>query len=295
MTAPGPAADEVEYHAPEAVEAARAYLADADGRAAVVAGGQTLSLLLREGFVDADVLVDVAELPALRGISFDGDVATIGSATTYADLAAHRLGERVAMVREACSAIADRQVRNLGTIGGALAYADPALDILTPLLCLEAELGIGRNDGHRTVPLSSFLVGHLRTDLGSEELLESIRFEVPDGDRVGTAYEKHSTVDGGWATVGVASLVGVDDGVFSDVRVGLGAVAATAIRSPAIEAMLRDQPVTRDAIATASRAVSDDIDPVDDLSGSAEYKRRLAPTLVERCVERAVHRCGGFP
>lgn len=295
MTSDASGGGAVEYYAPDSVEAARDHLADARGRVRVVAGGQTLTLLLREGFVDADVLVDVGGVPALGGLSIDADAVTIGATTTYARLADHRVSDRVAMLGEACSVIADRQVRHLGTVGGALAHADPALDVVPPLLCLDAEVTVGGAAGRRTVPLSSFLVGPLETDLEPDELLEAVRFERPDPDRVGTAYEKHSTVEGGWATVGAAASVRVDDDAFADVRVGLGAVADTAVRSPAVEEALRGRSVTGGAVESASRAVTADIDPVDDLAGSAAYKRRLAPKLVERALARAADRSGGGP
>ena len=91
----------------------------------------------------------------------------------------------------------------------------------------------------------------------------------------------------------VAAFVRVEGDVVADVRVGLNAVADTAVRSPAVEDALRDRPAAPNAVASASGAVADDIDPLDDLSGTAAYKRRLAPTLVERCLRRAVDRAGG--
>lgn len=293
MTSGPPPGAETAYHAPDTVQAARERLAAAGDRATVVAGGQTLMLLLRRGFVDADVLVDVSGVPELSGVSVDAGAATVGATTTYAALAGHPVTDRVAMLGEACSVIADRQVRTLGTVGGALVHADPALDVVPPLLCLEAELTLGRADGRRTVPLSAFLVDHLQTALEPGELLESVRFDLPHEERVGTAYLTHSTVAGGWGTVGVAALVRVDDGSFADVRLALGAVADTAVRSPAVESALRERPVTREAIEAASGRVTEDIDPIDDGSGSAAYQRRLAATLVERALERAVDRCGG--
>jgi|AntRauTorcE11898_2_1112593.scaffolds.fasta_scaffold00099_47 carbon-monoxide dehydrogenase medium subunit len=282
-----------DYFAPESVADARRRLAEEEGFVKVVAGGQTLMLLFRQGFVQADALVDVSRLPELSGLSTGDGRARVGATTTYADLAAHEVADRVTMLGEACNGIADRQVRNAGTIGGALCHADPAFDIVPPLLCLDAEVSIASEDGHRRLPLSAFLVGHMRTDLGPDELLEGVAFDLPAPEQSGSAYEKHAAVDDGWTTVGAATLVTVSDGTFFDVRVGLTAVADTAVRSPAVESALVGNPVTEDAIEAASEEVIADIDPLDDLSGSAEYKRGLAGTLVARSLATATDRAGG--
>lgn len=293
MTAEGTTADPPEYFAPETVEAARERLAEIDGIAKVLAGGQTLALLLRQGFVPADALVDVSRIPSLSGVALGDDRARIGATTTYADLAAHDLADRVAMLGDACDSIGDRQVRNAGTIGGAICHADPAFDLVPPLLCLDATLRIGDADETRTLPLSSFFVGHMRTALDEDELLEAVEVDLPDPDRSGSAYEKHSTVEAGWATVGAAARVTLDDGAFETVRVGLTAVADSGVRSPAVEAALTGDPVTDEAIAAASEAATGDIDPLSDRAGSAEYKRRLTPTIVGRALRRATRRAGG--
>ncbi|MEF8851007.1 MAG: FAD binding domain-containing protein [Haloarculaceae archaeon] len=293
--------DEVDYYAPETVDTARRRLAEATGVTEVVAGGQTLSLLVRHRLVDADALVDVSGVPALSGVSVTDGTAVVGATTTYAGLAAHDLSDRVAMLGDACEVIADRQVRTLGTVGGAVCHADPAFDVLAPLRCLDADLRIGGVDGERRVPLAEFVRGHMRTDLGDDELLETVRFDLPGAPSeppdgwTGSAYEKHAAVEGGWPAVGVAACVTLANGAFADVRVGLTAVADTTVRSPGVEAALTGEPVAESAVAAASEAVTGDVDPIDDQSGSAEYKRRLAPTLVERALATAVRRAEGSP
>lgn len=282
-----------DYFAPESVADACQRLAEEEGLVKVVSGGQTLMLLFRQGFLQADALVDISHLPELSGISTEDDRARVGATTTYADLAAHAVADRVTMLGEACNGIADRQASNVGTIGGALCHADPAFDIVPPLLCLDADVLIASEGDHRRLPLSAFLLGHTRTDLRPDELLERVAFDLPDPQQSGSAYKKHAAVDNGWATVGAAALVTVSDGTFSDVCVGLTAVADTAVRSPAVESALVGTPVTEDAIEAASEEVTADIDPQDDRSGSAEYKRGLAPTLVARSLTTATERAGG--
>ncbi|MFC7113759.1 FAD binding domain-containing protein [Natronoarchaeum sp. GCM10025703] len=280
---------ETTYYTPETVDDARRRL-DGDGFRTVVAGGQTLMLLLRQGLLDADVLVDVGDIPALSGIETEDGTARIGAATTYRDLGSHDLADRIGMLGDACGVVGDRQIRGMGTIGGALGHADPAFDLIPTLCCLDAEIRVGSVEGERTVPISEFLVGHMTTDLRPDELIEGVQVGL---EIDGSAYEKHAETENGWATVGVAAAVTLADGRFADVRIALAAVADTAVRSPAVEDSLVSEPVTDDAVAAASDAVVADIDPVDDLSGSATYTERLAPVVVERALERAVERAGG--
>ncbi|MEF8825092.1 MAG: FAD binding domain-containing protein, partial [Halapricum sp.] len=187
---------ETAYYTPETVTAARDRLAGTGFRK-VVAGGQTLTLLLRQDLIEADALVDVGDVPALSGIAVENGTATVGATTTYRYLAAHGLGDQVAMLCEACSVVGDRQVRNMGTVGGALGHADPAFDLLPVLCCLDAEVDLGCPDGERTVPIEEYLVGHMRTAREPEELIERVRF--PIDPEMGSAYEKHARTEDGWA------------------------------------------------------------------------------------------------
>lgn len=293
MTAGDAATAEPAYHTPETVEAACRHLAAADDPT-VVAGGQTLMLLVRQGFVDADAFVDVSGVPAMSGIAVEDGTVTLGATTTYADLAAHDVGERARLLDDACGDVADPQVRAMGTVGGAICHADPSFDVLAPLLCLDATVTLVDGDGARTLPLSSFFVGHMRTALADGELLESVRFELPGPDG-GTAYVNHAPAEGTWTTVGAAAAVRVEDGVVAAPRIALTAVGDTALRSPAVEDELRGAPASDETLAAASDAVVEDVDPIDDSSGSAAYKRQLARVLVERALTTAVERAGGDP
>lgn len=283
---------EMTYHAPDSVAAVHRRLDRTDGETAIVAGGQTISLLLRQGLLDPDALVDVGGVLELAGVTVDGSTAEIGAATTYADLAEHAVSDRVGALGDACAVIADRQVRNAGTVGGAVCHGDPALDLVAVLRCLGATVRLGSVAGRRRLSLGSFQVGHMRTALGEAELLEAITVPIP-GEHTGTAYEKHAPVEGGWTTVGAAAWLTREGETITDARVALAAVGDTAVRAERVEAELTGVPATPDALAAASDAVTDDIDPIDDGAGSAAYKRALASTLVERSLGRALERAGG--
>jgi carbon-monoxide dehydrogenase medium subunit len=280
---------ETAYYTPETVADACDRLAG-DGVRKIVAGGQTLTLLLRQDLLEVDALVDVSDVSGLSGITVEDGRARIGATTSYRELGAHDLASRIGMLGDACAVIGDPQIRTMGTVGGALGHADPAFDLPATLCCLDATVKLASVDGERSVPLEEFLVGHMTTDLRPAEVIEGVRFGLgPDG----SAYEKQSRTGDGWATVGVAAAVRIADGRFADVRVGLTAVADTAIRSPAVERVLTGEPVERAAVTAASDAVVEDVDPLDDLSGSAAYKAALAPELVERAIETAVERARG--
>lgn len=284
---------EPDYYAPETIEAAAKRLAATDGSAKVVAGGQTLSLLLRQEFLEPRAILDVTNIQSMEGISIDGNRVDIGATTTYADLFSHEVSSNVGMLADACSVIADRQVRQLGTVGGAVCHADPALDILAPLRSLDATVTLVSEVDHRELPLDEFFVGHMQTARGEDEILTAIHWQTPPIGRWGTAYEKHASVEGGWATVGVAASVTLTDSTINEARIALTAVADTAVMAPSVGAELEGEPVSKDAISNASQAVTDDIDPIDDLSGSATYKMKLAETLTERTLWRAIERAGG--
>lgn len=286
---------ETEYRTPGTLEEARELL-DTHGRGAkIIAGAQSAMLMMRQGLLNPDAYVDINDVPDLQSVTVDEDAVRIGGTTTYNELESHDVADEVHALGDATHVIADRQVRNMGTVGGAVAHADASLDIVPPLLCLDATVHVGSVDGARTIPLSDFLAGYMETALEDNELLEAIEFPLPDAE-AGTAYEKHSNVAGGWATVGAGSLVTLsEDGeTFENVRLALAAVAETAIRATAVEEALAGQQVEEDAVRGAIRnELEDEIDPLDDISGSRSYKIELTKNLAERSIGSAVERAGG--
>lgn len=285
----------IRYERPDTVEDARALLDRFGQDAKLTAGGQSLMLLLRQGLLAPEVVVDVSEIPALDGTTVEDGTVRIGATTTYAALGDHRISTRFSALGDAIAVIADPQVRNRGTIGGAIGHADPSLDLVPNLLCLDAEVHLGSVDGERSVPLAEFCQGYMQTDLAANELVEAVTF-ADDADGWGSDYTKHSNVKGGWATVGATSRVKLSAaGRCEDVRVGLAAVAETAVRSSSVEEALTGQEPDDETVSSAATAVGNDIDPLDDLSGSASYKEDLAVTLTERSLRSAIERAGGNP
>lgn len=288
-----PISANIGYKRPSSITTARELLKKYGQEAKIVAGGQTLSLLMRHGFVNPEILVDISAIPELGTIEAQEDRVLIGATVTYDELLSHPVQTQYPALGDAVSDIAGRSVRNIGTVGGAISHSDPSLDIIPPLLCLGARVKIGSVDGTRTVTLSNFQRGFMSTVLDDHELVEAIVFDMR-GDRSASAYKTHAH-NGYWSTVGVCAAVTLSDDCaeITDVTVALAAVGECGIRSHSVEQALQNRSVSKAAIEEAAAEVVDDIDPVNDISGTAAYKRDLSVVLTERSIQHAIERAGG--
>jgi carbon-monoxide dehydrogenase medium subunit len=282
-----------EYARPATVDEAVALLADDDAK--VLAGGQSLIPLLRLRLAAPTVLVDLGGIGDLRGVRDDGDALVIGAMATYASLLRDPLVARHApLLAQATATVGDRQVRHLGTLGGALSHADPAGDLPAVAVALEATMEVVGSDGHRRVPAEDFFVDYLTTALGQDEVLTAVR--VPKREGWSSHYEKFNRVAQGWALVGVAALVRRDNGGIGEARVALTNMGPTPVRARAVESALAGAGGdVRGAVAAAAAHAGEGTRPSDDLSASAEYRAHLARVLTERAVLRAVGPLGGTP
>lgn len=213
-----------DYIKPSTVEDAVNALAEAADEGKVLAGGQSLLPVLRLRLAAPALLVDLGGLSQLRGIRFDGDTVAIGAMTTHAELAA----SSVPLLAQVAATIGDRQIRHRGTIGGSLAHADPAGDLPTAAVALDAQMVIANQDGRRTVPAKEFFVDYFTTALRPGELLVEIR--VPRLDGWGTHYSKVSRTAQAWATVAVAAAVRRSNGGIAEARIALTNMGPTPVR-----------------------------------------------------------------
>lgn len=282
--------NQIRYESPDSLSDVHDILAEYGSAAQVVAGGQTLMLMIRLDVVSADLYVDITDVPDLVGVDATENQIQIGAATTYSELLDHSVIEEIPGLGDAIKSIGDRQVRNMGTVGGALAHADPSLDIVPPLLCLDAELQISSADGSRTVPLQEFLVGLMETDLEADEVIQEIRFERPVQTGWGSSYIKRAPVEGGWPTVGVGARMRCENGVVESARVALAAVADTAILATALQSSLEGTPRADIDLEGTASAVTDTITPHSDHAGSTDYKEHLATVLTSRAIQTALDR-----
>ena len=263
--------------------------------ARVVAGGQSLLPLMKLRLARPERLIDIGRLDALRGIHrlADGRLA-IGALTTYAELLDSPAVMAYALVTDALPTIGDVQVRNRGTIGGAIVHADPASDLPAVLLALDAEL-VARSAerGERVVPIGDALLGPFTTALERDELLVEIRLPQASG-AYGSAYRKLAQRASGFAIAGVAAVLGrtdaPPDGAFDDVRLAVTGVGEQPYRASAAEAALAGTACDAAAVATAVALVTDGIEVGDDIHADREYRAAMAAVMATRAIEAALER-----
>ncbi|WP_037575906.1 FAD binding domain-containing protein [Phaeacidiphilus oryzae] len=279
-----------DYERPETEEAAVRLLAEAAGadrEAKVLAGGQSLLPMLRLRLAFPELVVDVGRIPGLRGVREDGDKLAIGALTTHHEVIRDPLVQRYAtLLAQATATVADPAVRHRGTLGGSLAHADPAADLPSVALALDAEFTAVGPGGRRTVPAREFFADYLQTALAPDELLTEVRVPKYDADQGwGSHYEKFNKTAQAWAVVGVAAAVRRENGRLAEARIGLTNMGSTPLRAAAAEAALAGAD-TRDpgAVAGAAESAAEGTRPPSDLGGSADYRAHLAKVLTRRAV-----------
>lgn len=271
-----------DYLAPGSVADALAALAEHGDDAKVLAGGQSLLPVLRMRLNAPEVIVDIGRIDELRGIREDGDALVIGALTTHHDVIADPLvTEHALLLHKAAVEVADAQIRHRGTLGGALAHADPAGDLGAPILALDAELVLTGAGGERRVPAAEFFTGLFETAVADDELLTAIR--IPKHTGWGAAYEKFVRIAHQWPIVAVAATVSPDG---SKAAVGLTNMGSTPLRARAVEEALGEK-VTAEGVRAAADKAAEGTSPPSDLNGDADYRRHLATVLTRRALLRA--------
>lgn len=277
-----------DYVAPESVEEALAALAEAGDDVKVLAGGQSLLPILRLRMNSPETVVDLGRVAALREVTDDGDALVIGATATHHDVMRHPLvREHARLLSEMLAQVADPQVRHRGTLGGALVHADPAGDVGTAALALDAEMVItGRDGSTRTVSAEDFFVDIFQTAVAEDELLTQIR--VPKHSGWGARYEKFIRVAQQWSIVAVAATVRVDGGSIADARIALTNMGSTPLRARSVERALVGQAPSEDLVRQAATTAAEGTQPPSDLNGSADYRQHLASVLTRRAVLAAM-------
>lgn len=276
-----------DYVAPSTVEEAVAALAEAGEDAKVLAGGQSLLPVLRVRLAEPSTVVDLGKIAELRGVRDDGDAIVIGAMTTHYDVQRDELVRTHArLLAEATDTVADPQIRHRGTFGGAIAHADPAGDLLAPVLAMDAELLIAGPNGRRSVPASEFFVDFFTTALAPDEVLLGAR--VTKHTNWGAHYEKFNRVAQAWSIVAVAATVRAENGTIAEAKVALTNMGATPIRASGVETALVGEPATAEAIRNAAQHAAESTQPTSDGNADAAYREHLAKVLTARAITTAV-------
>lgn len=272
-----------DYVKPSSIDEALRALQEGGDDAKILGGGQSLLPVLRLRLAAPSVLIDLGGIAELRGIREDGDRIAIGAMTRYHDIVRDDLVKRhVTLLAQATQTVADNQVRHLGTLGGSLAHADPAGDLGSTALALDAELVIAGSGGTRTVPASEFFVDYFTTAIGEGEILTEIRFPKYTG--WGSHYEKFNRTAQAWSMVAIAAAIRVEGGSIAEARVGLTNMGNTPIRATGVEQALVGQAATADAVRAAAERVTEGTSAPSDADAAADYREHLAKVLTGRAV-----------
>ena len=275
-----------DYSAPSTVDDAIRLLAQLGDNAKLLAGGHSLLPLMKLRFAQPTHVVDLRRIPSLRGVRRDGTTLSIGAMTTYAELAASRdVFDAAPAISDAATHIGDPQVRNVGTIGGSVAHADPAADLPSVLVALGATMVTAGTGGRRTIAADEFFRGVYTTALEAGELLTEIRVPVSSA-RSGSAYAKHPHPASRFALVGVAATVELErmSSRVHRARVAITGVSDRPLRAISVEEALIGNMLEPNVIGIAAARL------VDAARDAGEYKARLASICAEQALAKAAQR-----
>jgi carbon-monoxide dehydrogenase medium subunit len=276
-----------EYFAPSTLDEALGLLEEYGDEAKVLAGGQSLIPLMKLRFASPRALVDINRISGLDRLEEQDGSLHVGA------LVRHKACERSDLLRgrygtlgDAAPMISDPIVRNLGSVGGSLAHADPQGDWGSVMLALRAEILVRGRGGTRTIPIDEFFQGPFTTALEPTEILTGVR--VPDvGARAGGTYLKLERKVGDFATAGVAVHLSFSNGTVERAGIALTGVGPRNMRADAAERALAGRALDDEAISEAARLAAEASEPRTDVRGTEEYKRNVVRVFTERGLRKA--------
>ena len=281
------------YHRPESVKEAADMLAEFGDDAKVLAGGQSLVPMLAMRLTHFDNLIDISRVDELCGIDLDHGAVRVGATTSHALVGMDdEVADSVPLLTMATPHIGHFQIRTRGTLGGAIAHADPAAEYAAVALALDADMEAHSSRGARTIPAAEFFTGLWETSLASDEILTAVRFPVWDG-RSGFAVHEFARRHGDFAIAGAVAAVQVDaDDRVSRCGVGLLGLGSTPLRGTTAEDALVGRTVgdlDRDAALELARSTMAAIEDIPaDLQGSSAYRARVGATMLARALSEAL-------
>ena len=279
-----------DYFAPKTLDEALSLLSQYKGEAKIIAGGQSMLVVMRQGLLAPEVVVDIKGVTALEYMIYDErEGLRIGALTT------HRAIEKSPLIQkhfrvfsEMERNLATIQTRNWGTLGGNLCHGDPAGDPAPVLIALDAKLKLKSLSGERVVAVEGFSKDMLEVDLEPDEMLVEIQVPTPR-PHSGAAHEKLMVMQGDAGIVGAAVSITVrpGEGVCEDARVVLSNAASVPLRAKEAERCLIGKAINENLLAGAGEAASKEADPLSDVHASAEYRREMVKVFVSRAARRA--------
>jgi carbon-monoxide dehydrogenase medium subunit len=277
------------YLQPGTLQEVLSMLADHKDECKIICGGQSLLIVMRQGLVVTDYVIDIKGLNELNYITYDEKQGLrMGATTTHrtvekSNLLKQKYPVLVAVERK----LASIQVRNWGTIGGNLAHGDSSGDLAPVLIALDAKIKLSSSKGSRVIPLEAFYTGLFETALKNDELVVEVQVP-PVRPRVATAYSKFNLIENDQGIVGVAAMVEVDQSrACKDARIVLSNAGVTPIRAKNGEKALSGKKLSDALLTEAAGAAAEEADPVSDIHASEEYRRQVISILTKRIVRQA--------
>ena len=286
-------ASQFDYHRASSIADAHRLLAANPG-AKLLAGGHSLIPMLKLRLASVPAVIDIGRVAELRGVTQSGSAIRIGALTTHAELASSSLLRSTATaLADAAGLVGDPAVRNRGTIGGNIAHADPASDLPTVLVALNAQIVAASASGERTIPADQFFTGVMSTALAEHEILSAVLVPASATGQA-SSYVKFSHPASRYAVIGVAALLTRSGGKCADARVALGGLVSHARRAPGVERAFVGTSGDEASLGAAAARVTADLgdDVTGDIYASAEYRAAMAPVFVKRALASAYGRTG---
>jgi carbon-monoxide dehydrogenase medium subunit len=277
-----------EYYAPHSLSDAVSFLAAHRDDVKILSGGQSLLPLMKMRLAKPEYILDLGRIPGLDAIVENGNDILIGAMATHAQIEnSDLLLKNCPLLPQTATTIADVQVRNRGTIGGSIAHADPAGDVPAAILALDAEIKAVGPNGERWINADEFFLGLLMSVLEPDEIVTAIKVPGTGGDK--TAYLKAAPRSSGFAVVGVAVIIALDpSGTCSRIAIGITGVTDKAYRADRVERMLAGQRLDPKLIEEAAAEATRNVDVIEDINGSSEYRTHLTHVYVARAIQAAM-------
>lgn len=280
-----------EYRAPETLEEIFSTLDEKGDDARLMAGGTALLLLMKQRLVRPEVLLSLKRIQELTGISQQNGTLRIGATMTHRQVENNpQVVQHFPALVETLRKVATPRVRNQATLGGNLTHADPNQDPPATLIALNASVRLRSSRGERTIRVDEFFTDYYETALEAGEVLTDILVPLPAAGSACAFLKFLPRTADDYATVAASASLRLDNGVCRDVRLALGSAGPTPIRARRAETLLEGQTPDEQNLRAAAAAVKDEVDPMTDVRGSAEYKRDMTEVFTYRALKKAIER-----
>ena len=287
------------YISATSLDEAVSALADYGSRARIIAGGTDILIELERGSrPQVDTLIDITRIPGIDQITLDKDHFSLGPLVTHNHIVANKkIVSQALPLAQASWAVGAPQIRNRATISGNLITASPANDTITPLMAMDAFVELKSTSGLRNIPLSQFYTGLRQTVMRPDELMTNISFPALAENQRGIFLKLGLRRVQAISVINIAIVVTIQDGKIDQPKITLGCVAPVIVHAEAAEKYLQDKSLTPDRIAYAARLASEEIHPIDDIRGTADYRHEMVRVLVRRGLQAIADgkEAKGFP